>query len=571
MWAPFLLMASTASYAADPAILESIQVYPTPTGSRIMLQTSRPIAVMTYMLEAPDRLIVDPVESDLVTTVSSTRSLPSAGLVTAWQVEQRQGAVDYLVFPIALPVQPTIYQAGNLITIEVEPKLEALVNPPAPPTPPEGPLKVTQAIEQALAVHEPARIALEEAELAMLKVKEARRNLFPGATVRGNYTQGKASGAQFREAQAGLQVEQPLYDAGRLRDAYKQAVVNLQISQKRYEKVRADFAFEVAQAYDELAAARQGVSLRDRLVQETRQILDVTERRFAAGLVTAMEVLNVRSQSSQAQFQLQGARNDVAMAELKFRHRMNWATPRAAPALEPFPTTTARVELEEALRMAALNRPDLQINTLLVEFHRYEELLAKKKEAWKVDLTGFLGESAGAFQTEPLNFDVDYSIALKLSKPWGGNTGSLTGTNVHTSPRVGQTTRTSSTGVQGELGILNALSGGTEIKQADVGWLKARQDLADTRHLMEQEVSEAYYAYQKALLTLEHAAAKAQFRLEQVKILRAQAELNEILPSQLVEAMLQLNDDEASQSQAQANEQVALARLNKAIGVTAYY
>lgn len=493
-----------------------------------------------------------------------------------------RGAVDYLVFPVALPAQGVVYHGDSLVTVEVTPQMPQAFSPlpptgaaqatqPRPPEPGVGPLSLTQAIEKALAVHEPARIALEEADLAMLKVREARRNLFPGASLKATRTDGTAGGVDFREMQYGLQVEHPLYDAGRLRDAYKQALVNLQVAQKRYEKVRSDFTFDVAQAYFEAMSARQGVTFREQLLTEAEQTMEMTTRRFQAGLVTQMELLNVQSQLSQARYQLQAARNDLATAQLKLRHRMRWSSGLPIELPEAFPSTEVQVDLKEALQMAATQRPDLAINTLLVEFHKYEERLAKKKGAWKLDLTGFLGQSAGAFETEPLNLDTDFSAGLKLSKPWAGNTGAVTFTKVETSPRVGQTTRTDSATIQGELGVLNALSGATEIQQASVGRLKAEEDLAENRRLMEQEVHEAYYAYQKAVLTLAHAGEKAQYRSEQVKILKAQLELSEILPSQLLEAQLQWADDHVSKSQAQASIHVALARLNKAIGVAAYY
>lgn len=585
--------------AEDSSTLDSVQVYPSPTGSRIVLQTSAPMAVLTYTLKNPDRLIVDPVEPSVMTTVSSKRTLTASGLVTGWELVTSRAGVDYLVFPVALPVQATVYQADRIVTIEVTPATPmgdapavasdvpsalspdaaslaspgaaTVPEPSAPPTMADQPLTVSQALAQSLAVYEPARIALEESEVAMLKVKEAQRNLFPGASLRGTMTNGTASGAQFREAQAGLQIEHPLYDTGRLRDTYRQALVNVQITQKRYEKVRADFSFDVVQAYYELLAAHQSVVFRERLLAETERIAETAQRRFDAGLVTKMEWLNVQSQRAQARFQLQGARNDVAISELKFRHRMNWAAPLPITLPVDFPEEQPQVELPEALRVARTNRPDVQINTLLVEFHKYEERLAEEKNGWKLDLTGFLGTSAGAFQTEPLTFDRDYSIALKVSKPWGPNTSSVTVSKVATSPRVGQTTRTSSDSLQGELGILTGLSAATELKQATVGRLKAQEDLAETQRTLEQEVTEAYYAYQKAILTLEHAQQREQYRLEQVKILRAQAELNEVLPSQILEVELQLSDDQVSQIQARASYHTALARLNKAIGVTSYY
>lgn len=147
----------------------------------------------------------------------------------------------------------------------------------------------------------------------------------------------------------------------------------------------------------------------------------------------------------------------------------------------------------------------------------------------------------------------------------------MTGTKVETSPRLGQTSRTNSNSIQGEFGVLNALAGRGEIEQAHIGWMKAGHDLAETRRTLAQEVHEAYYAYDKARLTWQHSQQKEQFRVEQVKILRAQAELNEILPSQLLEAELQLSDDQVAQVQAQASYHTALARLNKAIGMTGYY
>ena len=636
LWLPLVVvfcLETVQGYVAvaeDSTQLQSIQVTKTLTGSRITLQATSPISVVLYTLQNPDRLIVDPVEQSLTSTVSPSQSFLGGGIVKNLRIITEGGAIDYLVFSTSGPVVTTLDQADQLITIEVQlasgagpppmtpmtplrsltpanlppplPPVDSAVSPEAPetfsdagavdelPAPPAtwmprdldvieggellpaGPLAVSEAIEQAMAVYEPARIALEETELANLKVKEARRNLFPGASLRGTYTSGTASDVGFRETQAGLQLEHPLFDGHRLRDAYKQSLVNLQVSQKRYEKVRADFAFDVAQAYFELMAAHQAVILRQQLLEEAQRTLDTTQQRFTAGLVTKLESLNVQSQFSQAQFQVEGARNDEAVAELKFRHRMNWESPEPLAVPEYFPPSDQpAIDLEEALQVAAANRPDLQLNTLLVEFHRYEEKLAQEKEAWKLDLTGFLGASGGAFESESLSVDKDYSIALKASRPWGGNSTAITATTVETSPRVGQTTRTSSNSLQSEIGFLNALAGKSEIKQANIGLLKAAQDLAETRHVLEQEVHEAYFAYQKALMTLQHAQQKEQFRQEQVKILKAQGELNEAAPSQILEALLQLSDDQVSQVQAQAGYHVALARLNKAIGVTAYY
>ena len=625
--------------AKDPIRIETLRVYPSPTGSRVVLQSNRPVSLVTYSLENPDRLILDPVEEDLQDSISTIRRLKASGVVTSWEVIRRGKIVDYIVFSVVLPVKATVYQAGGTVTLDLKPDLGELVVPaakkkvvspkplpkkivapapklpqkklkkpkpiapkvvkkpvlvkaappkppprkPAPPAPkpppaPEdelpdlsAPLSATEAINKALAVYEEVRVAIEEVELSVLKVKEARRNLFPTASVRGTVTRGTASGVNFDEIQSGLQVEHPLYDSGSLKDAYHQALVNLQVSQKRYEKVRADYAFDVAKAYYELMAAYQGQEARGRLNEEAQRVLKMTERRYEAELLTRMELLQVRSQASQALFQLRGAQSEVEVAELKFRNKMNW--PDSFPIHFPkeFPEKSPLVTLQEAVQIAKSARPDVQINTLLVEFNRLEEQIAKKKGRWKVELTGFAGVSGSAFETETLDLGQDFSVSLKLSKPWGGNTGSVTATKVDTSERLGQTTRTDSESIQAEVGILDALAGKTEAQEAYVGRLKAEKDLMETQMLLKEEVQEAYFAYKKSDLTLDYAQERERYRREQVKILRAQAELNEVLLSQLMEAQLQLSDDEVSQWKARADFSIALARLDKAIGKQTYY
>ena len=55
------------------------------------------------------------------------------------------------------------------------------------------------------------------------------------------------------------------------------------------------------------------------------------------------------------------------------------------------------------IRLLAGERPLGEINRLLVEFHEFEERIQKAKGKLQVDLSGFLGTSAAAFETESLD------------------------------------------------------------------------------------------------------------------------------------------------------------------------
>ena len=86
-----------------------------------------------------------------------------------------------------------------------------------------------------------------------------------------------------------------------------------------------------------------------------------------------------------------------------------------------------------------------------------------------------------------------------------------------------------------------------------------------------KEVQEAHISYEKARLQLGYAQQKIAFREEQVKILKAQASVNEALPSQVLEAVMRLTEEKVGQAQALTNYYVALAKLNKAVGLSGRY
>jgi outer membrane protein TolC len=352
----------------------------------------------------------------------------------------------------------------------------------------------------------------------------------------------------------------------------RQAMVNLQVSEKRGSKVKADFGFEVAQTFYKLLGAQTSIKLHEELVGKTLDFWQRTQRRFEEGLLTRLELLSVGNQLEQAKFQRLSADNDLILARLKLLQRMS--LPADAPlefSLELAPIEPPEIDLEEILKFSVQYRPDIHVNSLLVQFHEFEERIAKAKGKLKLDLSGFLGVSGAAFETEPLDLGKDYFIGIKASQAWGPHGASVSANTTKTSPRLGQSTRTDSTVYQGELGILNQLGGLSEVKQAAIGLEKARHDLEEVKQTVFQEVEEAYLSYKRARLQLEYARKKIAFREEQVKILEAQAGLNEVLPSQVMEAMMRLYDERLGEMQAMVNLEIALSKINKAIGLPGHY
>jgi outer membrane protein TolC len=350
-------------------------------------------------------------------------------------------------------------------------------------------------------------------------------------------------------------------------------LINLQVAEKRQAKVKSEYAQELAQEYYQYVGAKASRAKQEGVRAEAEDFLQKGRVRFDKGLLTRLEVLNIESQVNQAKFQRATADNDVELARIKFIQKLGLeAQTRSVDVPETFeePSLEA-VDLEQAVQLALKNKPDILVNSLLVKFHEYEERIAIAKTKFKVDLSGFIGQSAAAFDTEPLDSGDDYFIGLKATRNWGPNSTNASDTKTKTSPRLGQTTRTESTVYSTELGLVDQLASLSEIKQAQVNLNKARRDLEEAKDGAIQEVQEAHISYEKARLQLDYAQQKIAFREEQVKILRAQAGVNEALPSQVLEAVMRLVEEKAGQAQALSNYYVALAKLNKAVGMSGYY
>lgn len=577
--------------APEKILLQSLQIDPDLEGDILRVKSDRPFAFITYNLTNPDRLVIDPVEPGIGATLTEAGELKGQ-VVQGWRLIRTAGSgpegdIDYLEIRLAEPAQHRLEDTEGKLVLRIRP-VESPFLPatagepgsspapsPAVPSVPTSPRTwdLRDSLAFGLAHHRPVRIARQEAEVAQMKTREARRALYPVATLKWSWTDGIASEVNFQEYTTGLQIEQPLYYSGRLMQAYRQSLVNLQVAEKRQSKVKADYSQELAQSYYEYVGALASRQAQSGLLSESEKFLESAQVRFGKGLLTRLEVLNIEAQVNQAKFQRANADNDVELARLKFVQKLGLESHASFVDVpgQFEPPSLAPVDLEETVQLALRNKPDILVNSLLVKFHEYEERIAIAKTKFKVDLSGFVGASAAAFETEPLDSGEDYFVGIKATRNWGPNSTTASATKTKTSPRLGQTTRTDSTVYSAEMGILDQLQSLSEIKQAEVNLNKARRDLEEAKNVAVQEAQEAHISYQKARLQLEYAQQKIAFREEQSKILRAQASVNEALPSQVLEAVIRMNEEKTGYVQALSAYYVALAKLNKAIGISNYY
>jgi|GEM_PF-836633 len=440
------------------------------------------------------------------------------------------------------------------------------------------PLKeVEEAVDNALQNTLSLKIAKEEVELSGLKIREARRALYPALSLNYLETTGKTTGTtqDFIDKEYKLKFEYPLYYGWRLKYAVEQAIANRNASVNNYDKAIQDIRAEVETSFYTYIAAKINLRLQRSLWGEVKNIVDIAKKRYDAGLSTKSEFLQTQSQYKQISYQIASSENELIIARLALAQAMKVDSKDVDTILnldkdielEPIELD---IQLEDCLNLAFKYRPDLKAKEYMVKFNEYEHKIAQSKNQLKVDLTGSYGKSGGAYETEPLNLGSDWYLGIKVSKPLGGNTLSTSFTQDKTSIKHGQSTRTESESQAVEFGILDNLQSFSERKSALIGLDKAREELEKTKEAIIKEVEEAYLGLKKANVQVETSLNKLRYREEELKIAKARAELNDISLSELIQSYVNLTDEKLFYIEALGNSYQSLAKLNKATGYALY-
>lgn len=423
-----------------------------------------------------------------------------------------------------------------------------------------------------------AKITKEEIELARLRLRDARRGLFPTATLKSSWTKGSnavtaVNSVGYVEKFYGVEISHPLYYGGKLVNTFKQAKISLEMSMKKYDKIEADITLEVSQNYYDLVTTKTNLRLQQELAGQIKPLLDDAKARLGKDLITEIDYMNIEALYNQVLLQVDTAKKDVDLAKLKLRHVLDLKSIDSLeiPSAIELDYINREINLDEAFKLALDNRPEVFMDRLLVDFNKYEELIAKSKDDFKIDFTGSYGKSGDAYTDDKFKRRLDWYAGFKLTKPFFGNTLGYSWTKNSTSAKLGQSTRTHGRTDTVEMNVLNTLSNATEIEQAHVGYLKAVNEFNETVKSVETEVQEAYNTYEKAILQVENEREKIKVKERQLKITEFETSLNESTLTQLIEAKIKLVDERASYVQAISSYKTAVAKLNKAIGISGYY
>lgn len=451
-----------------------------------------------------------------------------------------------------------------------------LINISSPPKDNLEQLTLDDCVKIAIKNHIPLQVAEKNVKLGEMRIKEAFRNLLPTAAITFQEYNGRVQGRRYYGRKQFIEGQQTVFAGGNFWYLYKQSVTNLEIVRKEYDRLKNELMLQVRKDYYALIKARENLRGQEELKKEVDRIQDMVRRGYEAGAISKIELLNVTSQKGQVDFQLTSAEGDLSVTELILKQAMNIEPKIPINIKENISFKKIDVRYEEALHAAFLNRAELKINSLMVEYYRYGKKVAKAKYWPKIDIMGNWGLAKEEFVSEDQGTDANQKLAqqwyagVKGSMPFWGSTAEYSWTREQWVPVVSAYQGTEALTNTVKVNILDKLSVYSDDMSADVDYARSQQELNKVTQDITLEVREGCFGYEKALVQLETSSKKVAYQESDLAFIKLKRSMDEAQDSNVIESMIKYYQEKFAYIQAITDYLTAVATVNKSIG-TDYY
>jgi outer membrane protein TolC len=420
--------------------------------------------------------------------------------------------------------------------------------------------------------YEPLRLADEEVEVARLKREEAYRSFYPTVGFKGEVTNGRTedptASPDFRERIYGATLTQSLFEGGKIVATYRQAIASHEAAESSREKTYQDFSYSISEAYWKLVAAQFAFEKRSAVYEVIKNDLKVMTEQYVLDLAVKQQFLSVKSQYLQASSQMNGARIALSKARWALGKALGLSKPVDYKLPADIPYKKIDPNLDECLSLAAGHRPDLVMQEKLAETSFQALKVAASADRTKLSLNAFYGRSASAYVSDPLVFREDWQVFAKLSQAVFGNSMALSGSKVNTSPRLGQSTRSNIETATMNVQLLDTMKDRTDIKQSDLTYRQAKLRRDDLRKDVAIEVEESVFNVTQSAMQVEFTEEDQKLAEEELNVAESKGKYGLAGALELAQARNRLAASQSGRMDALAGYQIAVAGLNRAVGIT---
>ena len=435
-------------------------------------------------------------------------------------------------------------------------------------------LTLEECIKIALDNHLPIKIAKEQIELAKLKVNESFRELFPAVSLLWSESRGKINDSLYRGRKYGFEFKQPLFRGGELLFTWQQARTNLNIAQENYDKTKEDLIYDASKAYYGLAKALNNLDTQKELFKSIKSDLELAQKEYELDLSTQLEFLNAQSSYDQVYYSIASSENDVLLKRLALNKVMNIDISSEVKIDYKLELKEFDMDIDGCIELAMQHRAELKTKKLIVKSTKLGERIAQSQTWPQLDLVGKYVKAAEEFEPRAFGWNLrnERFLGITASFPFESHTFDFAHKRGKLAPTV--TTFGSDTRYNTDMYKITPfddLGRYTSVKTAYIAHQQALSDLQDIKRVIHSEVREAFYSLAEAQIKIKGSLNNLKLYEKELMATQVRKELNEATVSEVMDAKIKLSGEKSSYGSALGDIYLAIASLNKAIGMGGYF
>jgi outer membrane protein TolC len=465
--------------------------------------------------------------------------------------------------------------------------------------------KLQELINRAIETNLSSKAADERVSLAKRRIMVAVRELFPEFSFNYEDREGLQTGGEFNSRGYGFVLRQPIFRGGILWNTMLAEIAEMRAAEKEHEKLVSDLINDISEAYFEFNRANQVVLDQQEAITKMEHYAALSERKFKEELISEIEHLNVQSLFSQMNYDFETSKQELELAKLDMQSFLDLridddievaplydmqvllAGNRAEDELgDPLEEDAEGLDSQKAVvpggieslpslvDMAYAHRSELQVESAKLDASRMRERAKWGELLPRADVVveaGALGEAFDSVAIDPKR-KKDYRILLEFAWNMGGNTARYDFENNSSAPTVtefpaggSQVTRNTMT-----LNLFDGLEALADIKEAEADKLDQIIELENAEKEVIQDVKQAYFDYQKALIQFKSSLQRLDYRQRLAQLSNHRLEQNEVQISEYLQAEIDFLQEQTEFHRALKEYFAAKSALNRAVGIRDY-
>jgi outer membrane protein len=423
----------------------------------------------------------------------------------------------------------------------------------------------------ALDNSDPAIVAQAQLGLARLKIKDARRNLFPKMEMQYSISEGSTITDPYESKAYAVQLKQNLFDNGKTFKTLRKEKLNREVAEKEYDKTVQELKFEVIRSYLNVLGKTEELAAVTKFRNDVGKDYSLAGDIYKAGAISRVEFVEIEAEYKRAVNMISQIGNELELSKEKLRASMNLGEDEGVPIKE---RELARLDemninVDDCVRLALSNKPEVRLWEISMEAAEYAKDIAGSESAPHFNIVTSYGASGEAFADQNLDLAEEWKVMGVVTWLFGGNSFEVSGADESVSSKeVTELSRkTAVTTYSAKMGVMDKMQYYVQKKEAEIAYAqnisnlsKNKQEVVfDTRKSF-LEYRQSFDEYQVALFEDKFSSVNAELKKESFKI--GKANLSEVVKTRADHMRKQL-----ALARAKISYYISLASLDKA---TAY-